>query len=92
MIRRKTSLSDNNTKKGIKKMGIRDLFSPVNNLNTTEFKAFIDSNKEGAFTLLDVRQPTEYENERIPGSILIPLPALDDRLPELDPQKPIIAY
>ena len=73
-------------------MGIRDLFSPVNNMNTTQLQAFVDSNKEGAFTLLDVRQPTEYENARIPGSKLIPLPALDDRLSELDPQKSIIAY
>ena len=38
-------------------MGIRDLFSPVNNMNTTQLQEFIDSNKEGAFTLLDVRQP-----------------------------------
>jgi rhodanese-related sulfurtransferase len=34
----------------------------------------------------------EYENARIPGSKLIPLPSLDDRLKELDPQKPVIAY
>ena len=73
-------------------MGIRDLFSPVNNMNTTEFQAFIDSNNEGDFTLLDVRQPSEYESARIPGSKLVPLPALDDRLSELDPQIPIIAY
>ena len=73
-------------------MGIRDLFSSVNNMNTAELQEFIDSNQEGAFTLLDVRQPTEYEHARIPGSKLIPLPALDDRLSELDPQKPIIAY
>ena len=73
-------------------MGIRDLFTSVNNMNTTELQAFIDSNKEGTFTLLDVRQPAEYENARIPGSKLIPLPALDDNLSELDPQKPIIAY
>ncbi len=91
MIRRKVLLSDN-TKKGIQKMGIRDLFSPVNNMNTTQLQVFVDSNKEGDFILLDVRQPTEYENARIPGSKLIPLPALDDRLSELDPQKPIIAY
>ena len=73
-------------------MGFKDLFSPVTNMNTSQFQAFIDSNREGDFTLLDVRQPTEYENARIPGSKLIPLPALDDRLSELDPQKPIIAY
>jgi len=92
MIRRKTLLSDNISKKGIKKMGIRDLFSPVNNMNTTQLQEFIDSNKEGAFTLLDIRQPAEYEIARIPGSKLVPLPVLDDRLSELDPQKPVIAY
>ncbi|MGD8647792.1 MAG: rhodanese-like domain-containing protein [Desulfobacterales bacterium] len=81
-----------NNKKGIKKMGIRDLFFPVNNMNTTQLQEFIDSNKEGAFTLLDVRQPSEYESTRIPGSKLLPLPVLDDRLSELDAQKPIIAY
>ncbi len=73
-------------------MGIMDLFSPVNNMDTKQFQAFIDSNMEGSFTLLDVRQPSEYENARIPGSKLIPLPALNDRLSELDPQKPVIAY
>ena len=92
MIRRKTPLSDNITKKGIKIMGFKDLFSPVNNMSTSQLQAFIDSNREGGFTLLDVRQPTEYENARIPGSKLIPLPILNDRLLELDPQKPVIAY
>ena len=61
-------------------------------MNTSQFQAFIDSNSEGDFILLDVRQPTEYENTRIPGSKLIPLPDLNDRLSELDPQKPVIAY
>ena len=73
-------------------MGIRNFFSPVNNMDTSQFQAFIDSNAEGSFTLLDVRQPSEYENARIPGSKLVPLPTLNDRLSELDPEKPIIAY
>ena len=73
-------------------MGIRDLFSSVNNMNTTQLQEFIDSNKEGAFTLLDIRQPSEYEIARIPGSQLVPLPVLDDKLSELDPQKPIVTY
>ncbi len=73
-------------------MGLKDLFSPVDNMDTRQFQAFIDSNMEGSFTLLDVRQPSEYENARIPGSKLIPLPVLDERLSELDPQKPVIAY
>jgi rhodanese-related sulfurtransferase len=39
-----------------------------------------------------VRQPAEYEQERIPGSKLIPLPQLLERSVELDPAKPVIAY
>jgi rhodanese-related sulfurtransferase len=73
-------------------MGFKDFFSPITNMNTHQLQAFLDSNKEGGFTLLDVRQPGEYENARIPGSKLVPLPDLNDRLSELDPQKPVIAY
>jgi len=73
-------------------MRFRNLFTPVIDMNTEQLKTFIDSNEEGNFTLLDVRQPSEYETARIPGSKLIPLPSLDDRLKELNPQKPIIAY
>jgi len=73
-------------------MRLRNLFIPVTDMNTEQLHAFIDSNEEGSFTLLDVRQPSEYESTRIPGSKLIPLPSLDDRLNELDPQKPVIAY
>jgi len=73
-------------------MGIRDIFSSFTNLDTEQFKDFINANKEGSFTLLDVRQPSEYENARIPGGQLIPLPALDERLQELDTDKPVIAY
>jgi rhodanese-related sulfurtransferase len=73
-------------------MRLRNLFTPVTDMSTVQLQTFIDSNEEGSFTLLDVRQPLEYENARIPGSKLIPLPSLDDRLKELDPQKPVIAY
>lgn len=73
-------------------MRLRNLFIPVTDMNTEQLHTFIDSNEEGSFTLLDVRQPSEYESARIPGSKLIPLPLLDDRLNELDPQKPVIAY
>ncbi len=73
-------------------MRLRNLFIPVVDMSTEQLKAFIDSNEEGSFTLLDVRQPSEYETARIPGSKLLPLPSLDDRIEELDPQKPVIAY
>ena len=40
-------------------------------------------NKE-AFTLLDVREPAEYEEAAIQPSVLVPLAELTDRLTELD--------
>jgi rhodanese-related sulfurtransferase len=73
-------------------MSIRDIFSSFTNLDAGQFQSFIDTNSEGSFTILDVRQPSEYEGARIPGSQLIPLPTLNERLQELDPEKPIIAY
>jgi len=73
-------------------MSIRDIFSSFNNINAEQFQAFIDANKEGSFTLLDVRQPSEYESARIPGSLLMPLPSLNEQLQKLDPDKPVIAY
>ena len=73
-------------------MGLRDIFSSYANMNTDQLQSFIDANKEGSYTLLDVRQPSEYETARIPGSQLMPLPTLDERLQALDPEKPVIAY
>ena len=73
-------------------MSIRDIFSSFTNINTEQLQSFFDANKEGSFTLLDVRQPTEYESARIPGSLLMPLPTLNERLQDLDPEKPVIAY
>lgn len=73
-------------------MGIRDIFASFTNMDAQQLQSFVDANKEGSFTLLDVRQPSEYESARIPGSRLIPLPTLNERLTELDPEKPVIAY
>jgi rhodanese-related sulfurtransferase len=41
-------------------------------------------------TLVDVRQPAEFEEARIPGAILIPLAELPDRLAELPEGKPLL--
>ena len=71
---------------------LKKLFRPVPSIDPEQAKEFIAKHREGTYTLLDVRQPEEYEKEHIPGAKLIPLPALDDSLTELDPQKPIIAY
>jgi rhodanese-related sulfurtransferase/rubrerythrin len=53
---------------------------------------FFSQNPESTFTVLDVRQPIEYESEHLPGAKLIPLPELVDSLRDLDPEKTIIVY
>ncbi len=73
-------------------MSWKGLFSPVTHWDTTQVKSFIETHPEGTYTLLDVRQPAEYEKARIPGSKLIPLPRLMNRVAELDPEKPVIVY
>ena len=65
---------------------------PAKSMETKEAKSYINKHKEGTYTLLDVRQPGEYEKTHIPGAKLIPLPELADRIDELDPEKPVITY
>lgn len=73
-------------------MLIKQFLTPVQSMDAEQAKKYIAENKEGTFTLLDVRQPGEYEKARIPGAMLVPLPELPDRLGELDPEKPFIVY
>ena len=70
----------------------KQFFTPVESLDADGLKRFMDENKEGTYTLLDVRQSKEYEETRIPGAKLIPLPELTDRIDELPKQEPIVAY
>ena len=70
----------------------KEFFTPVRNMDAEEARAYMAEHEEGSYTLLDVRQLGEYEDYRIPGAMLIPLPQLSDRLGELDPEKPVIAY
>lgn len=73
-------------------MSWKDFFSPVQNVEADELKAYINTHPEGSFTLLDVRQPAEYEGVRIPGSTLAPLPRLSEQIAGLDPSRPVIVY
>jgi len=57
-----------------------------------EARDYMRENREGAYTLLDVRQPAEYEQGHLPGAFLIPLPRLADSLNELDSSRPTIVY
>lgn len=70
----------------------KQFFTPVSSVSWEEAKKMIDEANPDDVILLDVRQPAEYEAAHIPGSTLIPLGELDDRLDELDPEKPIVVY
>ena len=71
---------------------IKRLFEPVEGMSADEARKFLQEREEGTFTLLDVRQPKEYNESHIPGAKLIPLPQLADSLDQLDPEKPIVTY
>ncbi|NJR67145.1 MAG: molybdopterin-synthase adenylyltransferase MoeB [Leptolyngbyaceae cyanobacterium CRU_2_3] len=46
-------------------------------ITVTELKQLIDSGAQD-FVLLDVRNPNEYDIARIPGSVLVPLPDIEN--------------
>ena len=73
-------------------MSILDHFKAVSTMTTEEVRAFLDKHDPDDYNLVDVRQPGEYEEEHIPGTKLIPIGELEDRLDELDPLKPTVAY
>jgi sulfur-carrier protein adenylyltransferase/sulfurtransferase len=70
----------------------KKLFTPVESLDADQAEQYIQQHEAGDFTLLDVRQPSEYEQEHIPGSTLVPLPQLAEAYDKLDPDKPVIVY
>jgi adenylyltransferase/sulfurtransferase len=43
-------------------------------------------------TLIDVREPHEYQIARLPGAVLIPLRSLPARVAELDSSRPLVVY
>ena len=73
-------------------MRIVDLFSRVKAMEADEARRWMEGRPPESFTLLDVRQPEEYEQGHLPGAVLIPLPELEQRLGELDPRIPVLAY
>ncbi len=62
------------------------------NLTVDEFHRYQDEHHENKYVLVDVRFPEEYEDEHIPGSKLIPLSELMQRITELPADCDIIFY
>jgi adenylyltransferase/sulfurtransferase len=59
-------------------------------ISTPELKSWLDEGRP--VTVLDVRNPQEWEICRLDGAKLIPLPELQDRLGELDPADTIVVH
>lgn len=73
-------------------MHSKQLFKLVKSISSEKDKIFIEEDEEGAFTILDVRQPAEHEAAHIPGAKLIPLPELHNKAKALVADRPIIVY
>ena len=73
-------------------MTLADHFKQTDTMTADEVRAFLESHRPGDYNLVDVRRPKEYERAHLPGALLVPLADLPDRLGELDPNKPTIAY
>jgi rhodanese-related sulfurtransferase len=64
----------------------RDPLEPV---DAAEFRRRL---KAGEVTVIDVRPALEYEAGHIPGALSVPLDRLDERLPDLPTDRPVVAY
>ena len=72
--------------------GIRNMMGDYTTMPAEDARAWMADQKQGDYTLLDVRQPWEYQEEHIPGALLAPLGDLDGHLDELDTSKPLLTY
>ena len=64
--------------------------APIPEITVEELKAKLESKER--LVLIDVREQSEYDFGRIPGSKLIPLGQLEGRLKELDPSAPTAVH
>ena len=70
----------------------KQFFTPVQSMSAADVREYLSDKTLQEVTILDVRQPGEYEAGHIPGAKLVPLPELTDRLEEIDPSKPVVVY
>ncbi|MGA6924712.1 MAG: rhodanese-like domain-containing protein [Desulfosarcina sp.] len=73
-------------------MNWRQFMTPVKSIDTDQARSYLANMKVEAVTILDVRQPKEYEAGHIPGAVLVPLPELTDHMPRIDRGKPVLVY
>lgn len=72
---------------GVADAGAVEEGSLTTNLGPETVKVLLE---KGEIIVVDVRQPSEYERGHIPGSLLIPLDELDERLQEIPEGKRVV--
>ncbi|BHH83907.1 rhodanese-like domain-containing protein [Desulforhopalus sp. 52FAK] len=73
-------------------MNWTSLFSKTEEISVASAKKFIEATPQASYQLVDVRQPKEYQEQHIPGALLIPLNELKERADELSEDLPTIVY
>jgi rhodanese-related sulfurtransferase/rubrerythrin len=73
-------------------MEFKKLFTPVDAMDSDAARSYMNEHQEGTYTLLDVRQPWEYEEDHLPGAKLVPLGDLQEGTQSLNPEKPTLVY
>jgi sulfur-carrier protein adenylyltransferase/sulfurtransferase len=73
-------------------MNWASFFTTNTEISTDRTREYISTRPPGSFQLVDVRQPKEYEQDHIPGAILMPLGELVTRLHEIDREQETIVY
>ena len=70
----------------------KQFFTPAKSMNSKDAKQFLKEHRLTDIQIVDVRQPSEYQNNHIAGAILIPLPELSDSYNLLKKDKPLLVY
>ncbi len=70
----------------------KQFLTPIKSIDSDQVRKYMTDTPHEELTILDVRQPSEYEKGHIPGAKLIPLPDLTARLDEIDPNKSTVVY
>ncbi len=65
---------------------VRDDLEPV------PARELLERVRQGLVTVIDVRPPEEYAAGHLPDAVSVPLPELEQRLDQLDPEREVVAY
>lgn len=65
---------------------------PPKDVDPETVRSILANTRPGGVTVLDVRQPWEYEEFHLPGAVLAPLGELEEHLGSIPTDKPLIVY